>query len=170
MHDRLRCQLLGKLHNNSQQHYFNGVGVRVFDRNFCTGDRMRGSQQVCLIQRRIAAKAGLDTGGEFGGGGDLRFAQNLEQQGLRSGHGGAGAPTAICLAAEVNDGKSRVSADAYKRRESRWGKRTVASRCADSRLRGLPAYASLSRLSRWLSAAVEDAILTITNNTHGEIG
>ena len=64
----------------------------------------------------------------------------------------------ICRAAEVNDEKSCVSADAYKRSESRGGKRTVASRCADSRLGGLPACAYSSGLSRRLLVGVHDAI------------
>ena len=65
---------------------------------------------------------------------------------------------AISRAAEVNDEKSRFSADAYNRSDSRGGKRTVASSCADSRLGGLPACTCSSGLSRRLRVGVDDAI------------
>lgn len=37
----------------------------------------------------------------------------------------------MCRAADVNDERSRISADAYNRRNSWDGKRTEATRCAD---------------------------------------
>ena len=83
--------MLGKLRDNLYQHCVNGVGVLVFLRNFSTGDWINLAQRVRLIQRRIAANAGLDTARGFGEGGDLRVAQDLDRRGLRRDNGKAGA-------------------------------------------------------------------------------
>ena len=76
----------------------------------------------------------------------------------------------ICRAANVSDKRSRISADAYNRSELRGRKRTVESRCVDSRLGGLPACASSSRLLRRLRVGVEDAIKSTKFFTRGRFG
>ena len=78
--------------------------------------------------------------------------------------------TVICRAADVIDERSRVSADAYNRSESQGGKRTVASRCADSRMGGLQPCASLFRLSRPLRVGVEDAMRSTKFSTRRKFG
>ena len=78
----------------------------------------------------------------------------------------------FCRATEDNAWKSSVSVDAYNRRASCGGNRTVALCCADVRLSGLQACSASSQLSRrtqLLSVGVEEAIFNEKINTRGGI-
>ena len=73
MGSHLFCELRCRLDKNVSS----GIGVSVFVQTLCTCKRRERAQQVRLVRRLVPKRAGLATGGGFGGGGHLRVAQNL---------------------------------------------------------------------------------------------